>query len=185
MASSAGVPCDLDSSAAVGTIALVDSSKRVVFDGGSQFLVDDSSSTASAIAIRPHARVAAQTFLTACEERSKKEEAAIAAARTGRISPRSSRKMATCLFPTPAGRFSSRLAGHDLDLVTEIEVSDQDLRQLKKWTHNQDAVLWFNTFLCPKVARPRLRGALRRGRKSQRSDRSRRGSDAQRSCAGT
>ncbi len=52
VALSAGVPCDLDSSAAVGTIALVDSSKRVVFDGGSQFLVNDSSSTASAIANR-------------------------------------------------------------------------------------------------------------------------------------
>ena len=53
MSSSAGVPCDLDSSAALGTIALVDSSKCVVFDAGSQFLVDDSSCTASAVAFGP------------------------------------------------------------------------------------------------------------------------------------
>ena len=99
VASFAGVPCDLDSSAAVGTIALVNSSKRVVFDGGSQFLVDDSSSTTSTIAIRPHARVAAQTFLTACEEHSKKEEAAIAAARAGRISPCSSREDGYVFIP--------------------------------------------------------------------------------------
>ena len=101
VASSAGVPCDLDSSAAVGTIALVDSSKRVVFDGGSQFLVDDSSSTASAVAVRPHACVAAQAFLTACEEHSKMEEAAIAAACAGRISPRSSREDGYVVIPKP------------------------------------------------------------------------------------
>ena len=42
--SSASVPCDMDSSAALGTIALVDSS-NCVFDAGSQFLVDDGSSS--------------------------------------------------------------------------------------------------------------------------------------------
>ena len=44
--SSAGVPSAQDSSAAVGFISLVDSPERV-FDGCSQFLINDSSSTAS------------------------------------------------------------------------------------------------------------------------------------------
>ncbi len=51
VSSSADVPCVQDSSAAVGVISLVDSPERV-FDGKSQFLVDDSCSTASAAVVR-------------------------------------------------------------------------------------------------------------------------------------
>ena len=102
MSSSAGVHCDLDSSAVVGTTALVvDSPKHVVIDCGSQFLVDDSSSTTSAVAVWPPALNAAQAFLTAREERSKTEETAIAAA--ARIPPRSSREDGYTAIPKLGG----------------------------------------------------------------------------------
>ena len=70
--SSAGVPCGLDSSAALGAIALMDSSNRVLFDAGSQILVDDGSSTGLVLLpyVQPHASIAAEAmaFLAACED---------------------------------------------------------------------------------------------------------------------
>ncbi len=70
-------------------LLLEDSSNSVIFDAGSQFLVDDGSFTAKVVAVRPHASVAVEAiaFLTAREERLKTEEAAIAAAHAGRFPP--------------------------------------------------------------------------------------------------
>ena len=142
-----GDHCAQDSSAAVGVISLVDSSKRVVLDGRSQFLIDDSSSTTSVAVVRPHALAAAQAFLTPPRnERSKTEEAAIAAARTGYIPPRSSQDAGYMTIPKPGGIMHWDWLAMVSYLVTEIEVSgravsDQNLRQLKKWAHYHSAVL--------------------------------------------
>ena len=124
----------------------MDSPERAVFVGSSQFLIDDSSSTSSAVVVRPPVLAAAQAFLTPRDERSKTEEAAIATARAGRIPPRSSREDGYYIaIPKPGGthRVWPAMIAY---LVTEMEVSgravsDQDLRQLKKWAHNQGAVL--------------------------------------------
>ena len=141
VSSPAGAHCAQDSSAAVEVISLVDSPERAVFAGSSQFLIDDSSSTSSAVVVRPPVLAAAQTFLTPRDERSKTEEAAIATARAGRIPPRSSREDGYYIaIPKPGGTHRDWPAMIAY-LVTEMEVSgravsDQDIRQLKKWAHN-------------------------------------------------
>jgi hypothetical protein len=63
-----------ESHAAGAVISLVDSPERVL-DSGSQFLIDDNSSTASAGIVQSSALAAAQAFLTPRDERSKTEEA--------------------------------------------------------------------------------------------------------------
>ena len=116
-----GDHCAQDSSAAVGVISLVDSSKRVVLDGRSQFLIDDSSFTTSVAVVRPHALAAAQAFLTPPRnERSKTEEAAIAAARAGRIPPRSSQDAGYMTIPKPGGIMHWNWLAMISYLVTEI-----------------------------------------------------------------
>ena len=121
-----------ESSAAGEVISLVDSPGRVL-DSRSQFLIDDSSSTASAIVVRPR------------DERSKTEEAAISAALEGRTPARSSRHDGYMAIPKSGGSYRDWPAVIAY-LVTELEVSRravtaQDLRQLKKWAHNHGAVL--------------------------------------------
>ena len=140
----AGVQVVPDSSAAGGVISLVDSLARV-FDGKSQFLVDDSSSTVSVAVVRAPALVIAQAFLTPRNARSKTEDEAIAAARAGYLPPRSSRDAGYVHILKPGGTYRDWLA-MTAYLVTELEafgraVSDQDLRQLRKWAHKYGAVL--------------------------------------------
>jgi len=94
----------LESSAAWEVISLVDSPGRVL-DSRSQFLIDDSSSTASAVVVRPSVLAAAQAFLTPRDERSKTEEAAISAALEGRTPARSSRDDGYMAIPKPGGSY--------------------------------------------------------------------------------
>jgi hypothetical protein len=189
-----------ESSAAGKVISLVDSPERVL-DSRSQFLIDDSSSTASAVVVRPSALAAAQAFLTPRDERSKTEEAAILAAREGRTPARSSRDDGYMAIPKPGGTHRDWPAIIAY-LVTELEVSRravtaQDLRQLKKWAHNPGAVLrraaQAGSSASAVGAGPPPQGSASQidcsGRQEEGANRSggyrsQRGSGYQRSCAG-
>ena len=133
-----------ESRAVEEVISLVDSPERVL-DSKSHFLIDDSSSTASADVVRSSALAAVQAFLTPRDECSKTEEAVILAAREGRTPARSSRDDGYMAISKPGGTHRDWPAMIAY-LVTELEVSRravtaQDLRQLKKWAHNHSAVL--------------------------------------------
>ena len=129
---------------AAGAVILVDSPERV-FDSRSQFLVDDTSSIASAGNVQSSTLAAAQAFLTPRDARSKTEEAVSLDAREGRTPARSSREDGYLAISKPGSthRDWSAMIAY---LVTELEVSRravtaQDLRQLKKWAHNHGAVV--------------------------------------------
>ena len=93
-----------------------------------------------AVVCRAPALAAAQAFLSPHDKRSKTEDEAIAAAHAGCIPPRSSWDAGYMHIPKPGGTHRDWLAMIAY-LVTELEVpgravSDQDLRQLRKWAHH-------------------------------------------------
>lgn len=158
----------------------MDSPERA-FDSRSQFLVDDSSSTASAVVVQPSAIAAAQAFLTHRSERSKTEEAAISAAREGHIPARSSREDGYMAIPKPGGTHRDWLAMIAY-LVTEAgRLPSCSYRPRFAPTQEMGAMLPITVLCCAmlpklvrarlrletvlrlKAARPRLLGAPRRG----------------------
>jgi hypothetical protein len=149
-----------DSHASASAVtSLLDRSERE-FGGRSQFLEDDASSTAStgivpssALAaaqastgiVQSAGLAAAQAFLTLRGERSETEKAVILDAREGRTPARSSLDNGYLMISKP-GSPHRDWAAMIAYLVTKLEVSRrpvtaQDLRQLKRWAHNHDAVL--------------------------------------------
>ena len=160
--------------AAGGVVSLVDSPERAVFSGSSEFLIDDSISTASAVVVRPFALAAAQAFLSPRDERSETEEVTISAAHEGRTPARSSREGGYMYGDYQAGWYASRLAGHDCmfgDGVGSFRLYGFRPRLV----HNHGAVLrrvrvrlWLKTFLRLNAACPRFLGAPRRGHEPQR-----------------
>ena len=141
----ARIPRAQDSSAALGVISLADSPPRAITIPCSEFLVDDSSTTAVGVVVRPSRLAIAQAFLTPREERTKTKVAAIAAARAGQVPSRSSREGGYMAIPLLGSIHRDWMAMISF-LVTELEVSgrtvsDADLRQLRNWTHNYGAVL--------------------------------------------
>ena len=133
-----------DSSAALGVTSLVDSPPRTLPIPLSEFLVEDSNSTATGVAVQPSRLAVAQAFLNSREDRSKTEVAAIVAARAGQVPSRGSREGNYMAIPLPGSIHRDWMAMISF-LVTELEVSgravsDVDLRQLRKWAHNYGAV---------------------------------------------
>ena len=97
----ASIPRAQGSNAALGVISLVDSPPRATTIPRSEFLVDDSSTSAVGVIVRPSRLAIAQAFLTPREERTKTEVAAIAAARAGQVLSRSFREGSYMAIPLP------------------------------------------------------------------------------------
>ena len=117
-------------------ISLVDSPPRAITIPRSEFLVDDSSTTAVGVVVRPSRLAIAQAFLTPREERTKTEVAAIVAALSRQVPSRGSREGGYMAILLPGSIYRDWMAMISY-LVTELEVSgrtvsDADLRQLRK-----------------------------------------------------
>ena len=133
-----------DSSASLGVTSLVGSPPRTFPIPLSEFLVEDSNSTAAGVGVQPSRLAVAQAFLNSREDRSKTEVAAIIAARAGQVPSRGSREGNYMVIPLPGSIHRDWMAMISF-LVTELEVSgravsDDDLRHLRKWAHNYGAV---------------------------------------------